>query len=171
MRSGTLGILACAMLVLGGCGRMGDSSLNPFRWFGGGSGAPRQQTLEPEGGYPTAIEDGRLPLAQITSAKWEPLYEGRMLVVTGLAASKGWWDVALVTEVPTPRGRIRPDQDGVLRLRLVGKPPLPDTFAAANPPQPASDTVTVALTLPNAALADLREVVITGAGNAITLRR
>ncbi|SIQ78082.1 hypothetical protein SAMN05421641_11415 [Paracoccus thiocyanatus] len=169
MRSLTLGILACAMLVPAGCGRMGDSGLNPLRWFGGG--APRQQTLEPEGGYPITAEDGRLPLAQVTAAKWEPLYEGRLLVVTGLAASKGWWDVALVTEVPMPRGRIRADQDGVLRLRLVGKPPLADTFAAANPPNPASDMATVALTIPNAALAGLREVVITGAGNAITLRR
>ncbi|KRW97669.1 hypothetical protein [Paracoccus sp. MKU1] len=169
MRSGTLGTLACAMLVLAGCGRLGDSSLNPFRWFGGGTA--QQQTLEPEGGYPTTVQDGRLPLAQVTGAKWEPLYEGRMLVVTGLAGSKGWWDVALVTEVPMPKGRIRPDASGVLRLRLVGKPPLPDTFAAANPPHPASDTVTVALTIPNAALADLREVVITGAGNAVSLRR
>ncbi|WP_313350941.1 hypothetical protein [Paracoccus sp. (in: a-proteobacteria)] len=170
MRSGTLGTLACAMLVLAGCGRMGDSSLNPFRWFGG-SRAAQQQTLEPKGGYPIVAQDGRFALAQVTSAKWEPLYEGRMLVVTGLAGSKGWWDVALVTEVPMPKGRIRPDENGVLRLRLVGKPPLPDTFAAANPPSPASDMVTVALTIPNAAVTELREVVITSATNIITLRR
>jgi len=170
MRSKTFGILACAVLTLAlaGCGRIGSSGWNPLRWGGGGTQQP--QSLEPKGGYPTAVEDGRLPLARITSAKWEPLYEGRMLVVTGLAASKGWWDLALMTEVPMPRGRIRPDQDGVLRLRLVGRPPLPDTFAAANPANPASDTVTVALTIPHAALAALREVVITGAGNAITLR-
>lgn len=156
------------MLVLAGCGRMGDSSLNPMRWFGG---SQQPQTLEPEGGYPTAVQDGRVPLAHVAGAKWEPLYEGRMLIVTGLAASKGWWDVALVTEVPMPRGRIRPDENGVLRLRLVGKPPLADTFAAANPPNPASDTVTVAMTIPNAVLPNLREVVITGAANTVTLRR
>ncbi|MFD2439787.1 hypothetical protein ACFSS8_06215 [Paracoccus kondratievae] len=94
-----------------------------------------------------------------------------MLVVTGLGASKGWWDVALVTEVPMPKGRIRPDENGVLRLRLVGKPPQPGTFAAVNPPNPASDTATVALTIPNAVLPSLREVVITGATNSVTLRR
>lgn len=167
MRTRTFGALACAMLVLAGCGRMGDSSLNPLRWFGGSS---KPQTLDPKGGYPAAVNDGRVPLAQVTGARWDPMYEGRLLVVTGLAASKGWWDVALVTEVPMPSGRIRPDENGVLRLRLVGKPPPPDTFAAANPANPVSDTITTALTIPNAVLPGLREVVISGASNAVTLR-
>lgn len=166
MRTRTIGTLACVMLMLAGCGRVADSRWNPMNW--GGSSQP--QTLAPKGGYPTATVDGRVPLAAVTSAKWDPLYEGRMLVVTGLGASKGWWEVALVTEVPMPSGRIRPDENGVLRLRLVGKPPLPNTFEAANPPNPASDTITVALTIPNAVLPSLREVVISGAGNAVTLR-
>lgn len=167
MQRKTLGYLACAMLVLAGCGRMGDSSLNPMRWFGGSS---EPQTLTPEGGYPSASFDGRTPVAHVAGAKWQPLYEGRMLVVSGLAASKGWWDVALVTEVPMPSGRIRPDENGVLRLRLVGKPPLPNTFEAANAPNPASDMLTVALTIPKAVLPQLREVVISGATNTVTLR-
>ena len=45
-----------------------------------------------------------------------------------------------------------------------------DTFAAANAATPASDMITVGLTLSAASLANLREVVISGAGNAITLR-
>lgn len=167
MQRKTLGYLVCAMLVLAGCGRMGDSGMNPMRWFGG---SPKPQTLAPKGGYPVASSDDRVPVAHVAGAKWQPLYEGRMLVVNGLAASKGWWDVALVTEVPMPSGRIRPDENGVLRLRLVGKPPPPDTFAAANAPDPASDMLTVALTIPNAALPQLREVVITGATNTVTLR-
>lgn len=155
------------MLVLAGCGGPG-SGWNPMGWFGSGSSAP--ETLVPDGGYPTAQTDGRLPLARVVSAKWDPLYEGRLLVVQGLASTKGWWDVALVTEVPMPKGRIRPDENGVLRLRLVGYPPQPDTFAAANAATPASDMITVGLTLSAASLANLREVVISGAGNAITLR-
>lgn len=167
MRTRTFALIGCAMLVLAGCGGPG-SGWSPSGWFGGGSQEP--QTLVPEGGYPTGINDGRMLLAHVSSAKWDPLYEGRLLVVTGLARTKGWWDVALVPEVPMPKGRIRPDENGVLRLRLVGYPPPPDTFAAANPPNPASDTITVGLTLPHASLANLREVVISSAGNAVTLR-
>ena len=168
MRTRTLALFGGAMLVLAGCGGPG-SGWNPLGWLDGGSSEP--QTLDPEGGYPTTVNDGRMPLAHVVSAKWDPLYEGRLLVVTGLGASKGWWDVALITEVPMPEGRIHPDENGVLRLRLVGNPPQPDTFAAANPPNPASDLITVSMTLSNANLTNLREVVITGAGNAVTLRR
>lgn len=167
MRTRTLALFGGAMLALAGCGGPG-SGWNPMGWFDGGSSEP--ETLAPEGGYPTAQTDGRAPLAHVVSAKWDPLYEGRLLVVTGLAQTKGWWEVALVTEVPMPKGRIRPDENGVLRLRLVGYPPMPNTFEAANPANPASDTVTVGMTLSHASLANLREVVISGAGNSISLR-
>ncbi|MTH63454.1 hypothetical protein [Paracoccus shanxieyensis] len=168
MRFRTLGYLCVAGLVLTGCGRFGsDSGLNPLGWFGGNS---QPQTLEPEGGYVTVTQDLRQPLAQITGARWEPLYEGRMLVVTGLGNSKGWWDVALVTEMAMPSGRIRPDQNGVLRLRLVGNPPAPQSAAARSAVNPASDTITTALTLSHEAMAGLTQVVITGAGNSVTLR-
>lgn len=167
MRIRTLGILGCALLAAG-CGRFSDSGLNPFGWFGGSN---QPTTLAPEGGYPTTSTDGRIGLAQVTGAKWDPLYEGRLLVVTGLPATKGWWKVALVTEVPMPPGRIAPDENGVLRLRLVGHPPATDSAEARMAPNPASDTVTVAMTLSNETLAKIREVVITGANNAVTLRR
>ena len=168
MRIRTLASIGCAMHVLAGCSRVSDSQWNPLGWFGGGSSEPT--TLAPEGGYPTASQDGRQPLARVISAKWEPLYEGRLLTVTGLAATKGWWDVELISEVAMPRGRIRADENGVLRLRLVGTPPNPETFAAANAAKPASDTSTVGMTLSTAAMSNLREVVISGAGNAISLR-
>lgn len=168
MRFTTLGYICVSALVLAGCGRFGsDSGLNPMGWFGGNAPPP---TLEPEGGYQTAVQDARTPLAQVTSARWEPLYEGRMLVVTGLPATKGWWDVELVTEVAMPSGRVRADQNGVLRLRLVGNPPAPDSVTAGRAPNPASDTVTAAMTLSNEALTGLTQVVITAAGNTVTLR-
>ncbi|HWL59069.1 MAG TPA: hypothetical protein VNQ78_20655 [Paracoccus sp. (in: a-proteobacteria)] len=172
MRIRTLGHIGCAMLVLAGCGRFGgdsDSSWNPFRWFGGGSNQPT--TLEPEGGYPTTTTDGRLGLAHITAARWEPLYEGRLLVVDAIPATKGWWNVALVTEVPMPRGRVRADATGTLRLRLVGNPPAKGTAAASSPANPTSDTITTAMTISNEALAGVDEVIITGGGNSVTLRK
>ncbi|MDS9468400.1 hypothetical protein RGQ15_12560 [Paracoccus sp. MBLB3053] len=170
MRIRTWGCVGCAIIAMAGCGRFGDSdsAWSPSSWFGG-SGKPA--TLEPEGGYPTSTFDGRQPVAFISGAHWEPLYEGRLLVVTTVPASKGWWDLALVTEQPMPRGRIRPDEFGVLRLRLVGNPPPAGSLAARSTPNPASDTATVGLTLSNETLARVREVVISGAGNAVTLRK
>ncbi|MFT4013321.1 MAG: hypothetical protein QM682_07920 [Paracoccus sp. (in: a-proteobacteria)] len=167
MRIRTLGILGCALLALVGCGRLAESRLNPMGWFDGPS---KPETLAPKEGYPTAKTDSRTPLAQITGARWEPLYEGRMLVVTGLANSKGWWHAALVTEQPMPPGRLAPDQNGVLRLRLLGNPPPADSPEARQPASPASDTISVALTISNENLADIREVVISGAANSVSLR-
>lgn len=169
MRIGTWASVGMVLLAAAGCARLSESRLNPMGWFGGGSSQPT--TLMPEGGYPTARDDARLGLAHITSARWEPLYEGRILVVTAVPATQGWWDVALVTEMRMPPGRIQPDQDGVLRLRLVGHPPPQGSAASRRAANPASDSVTAALTLSNEALADIREVIISGAGNAVSLRR
>ncbi|MDN3711649.1 hypothetical protein QWZ10_07080 [Paracoccus cavernae] len=176
MRTITFGLLTTAALVLAGCGGSGSGSagsassgLNPLGWFGGSSEAP--STLDPEGGYPTENADNRLPVAQITGAKWEPLYEGGMLTVTALPRTKGWWAMKLITEVPMPEGRIRPDENGVLRLRLVGLPPLANTFEASAPADPRSDTATVAMTFSHEALSGLRQVVITGANNSVSISR
>ncbi|MFO1164704.1 MAG: hypothetical protein U1E55_05965 [Paracoccus sp. (in: a-proteobacteria)] len=103
MRIRTLASIGCAMLVLAGCSRVSDSQWNPLGWFGGGSSEPT--TLAPEGGYPTASRRMAASLwRRVISAKWEPLYEGRLLTVTGLAATKGWWDV----EVPRGGDALRP---------------------------------------------------------------
>lgn len=163
----TLGYFGCVMLALSGCGRFSDSGWNPTGWFGGSS---EPATLDPEGGYPTAKQDGRVPVAAVTGAKWDPLYEGRILVARALPATKGWWDLALVTEVPMPPGRISPDENGVLRLRLMGKPPAENSFEAANAANPAIDTANVALTISNTELSRIREVVISAGNNAVTLR-
>lgn len=93
-----------------------------------------------------------------------------MLVVTGQPATKGWWAAALVTEVPMPEGRIRGDENGTLRLRMVALPPLVNTYPASAPAS-ANDQIEVAMTLSHDALATIREVVITSATNSVTLRR
>lgn len=161
-------LTTCALLAA--CGGRGDSSLNPLRWFGGGSAPQGPATLEPDGGYPTGT-DARLAVPQLVSARWEPTVEGRLLVVTAMAPVKGWWNLALVTERPQPPGRVRPDADGVLRLRLVGLPPPADSTDARRPAQPGPDTLTVAFPLSNAALNRIDAVTVSGGNNALTLRR
>lgn len=143
--------------------------MNPLRWFGGGSKTPT--TLDPDGGYPTQKNDNRIPVAQITGAKWEPLYEGGLLTVTALPSTKGWWAMKLITELPMPEGRIHGDENGVLRLRLVGLPPLENTFEASAAADPRVDTATVGITLSHEALTGIDQVVISGANNSVTIRR
>lgn len=159
-------VLICLALIPSGCGRA-DSALKPWRWLQGTAREPA--TLEPAGGY--RRDDPRAPVAQILSARWEPLTEGQLLVVTGLPSTTGWWNAALVPETPQPAGRLRADDDGVLRLRLLASPPPAD----ADPPQraarPGADTITTALAISTVALAGIEQVTIEGAANAITLQR
>jgi len=156
-------IAACLMLA--GCG---DSSLNPMRWFGGQPAPRGPQTLTPAEGYDSR-DDSRLPVAQVLSARWERTVEGRLLVVTAMAPTKGWWNIELVTETPRPAGRVLPDPDGVLRLRLVGAPPPKDSQAARTAARPGPDTLTVALPINSSVLLRMDSVVVTGAANAISL--
>lgn len=160
--------LLMSALLLSGCGgRLGDSSLNPFRWFGGGT---PPQSLEPEQGYGRAA-DARPGIPVITGAAWQPTNEGRLLVVTAMTPTKGYSGVALETARPQPAGRISPDADGVLRLRMVGQPPAADSPAARLPARPETDLITAALSLSAVQLSRISAVEISGAANQVTLRR
>lgn len=159
--------LLIAALVLSGCGRIGDSSWNPLSW-GGGTVAP--DTLAPEGGYPVQ-GDARPAIPQILGAEWQPLAEGRLLVLRGFAPVKGYHSAALVTARPQPSGRLAPDADGVLRLRFVAVPPMADAPAARLPASPPTDTITVALPITHAQLSRLTAIEIAGGDRIISMRR
>lgn len=162
LKQTTLSLAALAFLA--GCG---DSSLNPTRWFGG----PRDTgptTLDPKGGY--GPSDARMAFGQIVATKWEPTNEGRLLVVTAMPPTQGYWNVALIPEVAQPEGRLATDADGVLRLRLVGNPPPRDSVEARRPAR-QGDLITAAISVPNGALSRMSQVVVSGAQNAVTVRR
>lgn len=156
--------LLIATVALVGCGRSGDSGWNPLNW----ASAPAP-SLEPEGGY-TQVEDERPAFPQITTARWEPLNEGRLLVVQGFAPVRGYSSVELVTVRPMPGDRISPDADGVLRLRLVGVPPAPGS-ASALPARPGVDEITAAMSLSSVQLSQIVAVEIASAANVVTLQR
>jgi hypothetical protein len=163
--------LLISTLVLSGCGgRFSDSGWNPLGWLGGGGGTPDRATLEPEEGY-ASLADSRPGIPQITGARWEPLSEGRLLVVTAMAPTKGYNSVEIVTARPQPRGRISPDADGVLRLRMVGLPPLPDSDAARLPARAETDQITAAFALSYRQLAGITAIEIASASNVVTIRR
>lgn len=160
--------LLVSVLLLSGCGGFGDSSLNPFGWFGGG-GKEQPVSLIPEDGTVVANLPAGIP--QIMSARWEPLNEGRLLVATGTAPTKGYHDARLVPIRPQPGDRLSPDPDGVLRLRFAASPPAPDSQAARLPANPAVDSITVALAISSVELARISRIEISGATNIITLSR
>lgn len=161
--------LLLSALLLSGCGGFSDSGWNPLGWFGGG-GSKGLSTLAPEGGFAQS-GDPRPDIAQVSSAKWEPALDGRILLATANAPTKGYHDAALITLRPHPGGRIEPDEDGVLRLRFVAVPPHPSDPVASLPANPAVDSLTAALSLPAIVVARISSVEISGAANTITLRR
>lgn len=171
MRRLTAPLLISALLLAGCGGRFGDSGWNPLGWMGGGGGRDRgPSTLEPVGGY--AVSGDQSPaIPQLLSARWEPLNEGRLLVVTGIGPTKGYHGARLITAVPQPEGRISPDADGVLRLRFVALPPPPEAAAARLPANPAVDVITVALPLSHTQLAGVTRVEIAGASNLLSIAR
>lgn len=161
--------LLIATLALAGCGgSFSDSGWNPLGWFGSDAGPA---TLEPEGGYTQTNADIRPSIAAVTGARWEALNEGRLLVVTGMTPTKGYWDVALIPERPSPAGRLTPDPDGTLRLRLVGLPPAPGSPEARMIATPEADTITAAVSLSSNVLAGVEQVVISGASNVISISK
>lgn len=156
--------LLIATIALVGCGRLGDSRWNPLSW-----GSAPTRSLEPEGGY-AQVSDTRPDIPQITAARWEPLNEGRLLVVEGFAPVRGYSSVALVTARPQPGDRLAPDADGVLRLRMVGVPPAPGSPAAL-PARPGVDEIRTAMAISSVQLSRIAAVEITSAGNVVRLGR
>ena len=156
--------LLIATSALVGCGRLGDSRWNPLSW-----GSAPTRSLEPEGGY-AQVSDTRPDIPQITAARWEPLNEGRLLVVEGFAPVRGYSSVALVTARPQPGDRLAPDADGVLRLRMVGVPPAPGSPAAL-PARPGVDEIRTAMAISSVQLSRIAAVEITSAGNVVRLGR
>lgn len=169
MKRTTAPLLVISALLLAGCGgRFSDSGWNPLGWMGPREKAPA--TLAPQGGYGASAAQRPL-VPQLLDARWEPLGEGRLLVVRGIGPTKGYYDARLVTAVPQPAGRIAPDMDGVLRLRFEALPPSPDTAAARLPADPAVDAITVALPLSHTQLGAVSSVEISGAANLLSIRR
>ncbi len=167
--------LACAAALLAACGggsrgeTGGGRRWNPVRWITAPLSSEGPQTLEPEGGYGKA--DARTPIAQILSARWEPLNEGRLLVVTAIAPTKGWHDAGLVNQTAQPRGRIVPDADGVLRLQMLGSPPPAGSVDARRAASPGADTITAAMPISTAELRNIGAVTVSGGVNAVTIQR
>ena len=137
------------VLVLAGCGAMRESRLNPFNWFGRSAPVEKVEVA----GAPAV--DPRALVATVTDMQVDSFSDGAIVRATGQTPTQGWWAAELV-ERPI-------DKDGVLVLEFRLLPPITPTDV--NTPQ--SRSVTVATTLSNVKLSQIRRVVVQGQTNAL----
>lgn len=153
MRKPLLAALSVALL-LGACGAVRDSRLNPFNWFGGSEETTTDATVV------TAPEDRR-PLAdQIVDMAVEPIPGGAIVRATALPATQGHWNAELVKDeaASTPEALV---------YRFILLPPLTPKRVST----PQSREVTAAVSLSNIRLQGVRQITVQGLQNARTSRR
>ncbi|WP_434620367.1 hypothetical protein [Tabrizicola sp. M-4] len=142
-----------AVMVVASCGRIRESRLNPFNWFG------RARRREAVPAAPEAPQDPRLLVAEVVSLSVDPYSTGAIVRAKGIPPSQGWWEAELV---PRPI-----DENGVLVYDFRVFPPLIETPAGT----PRSREITVAASLSTVALDPVTEIVVQGATNALSSRR
>lgn len=76
--------------VLVGCGRVSESRLNPFNWFGGD-----RETVEVTADTTADVRDDVL-IAQVLSLTVDPTQGGAIVSAIGLATTQGFWEAELV---------------------------------------------------------------------------
>lgn len=157
MRTATTALLIGA-LTLSACGRVAESRLNPFNWFGRSEAAPAATPVPAADAVP---EDGRLTVAEVTGLEVTRTPGGALVVARGLPPTQGWWDaelMALNDGVPV---------DGVLTY----------AFRVAQPPEsrrvstPQSRELTAGVFLSDQSLDGVRRIVVQGTANSRSVSR
>ncbi len=143
-------------LVLGACGTVRDSRLNPMNWFGRES----TETLAPSGGWASEV-DRRALVPTVTALEIIQTTGGAVVYASGVTQTQGWWDVELR---PVNRGR---PVDGALVYEFVVAAPRTQTAVSTE----GSRTVTAGVKVPQARLAGVQRVVVRGAGNQRSVTR
>lgn len=146
----TIAALLIAAVAVTGCGRVRDSKLNPFNWFGG---SKEEVTVQVVDGVP---QDPRPLVQQVTALEVARQPGGAIVTATGLPPTQGWFDAALV---PEGDGSVK---DGVLTYRFVVNAPL--ELRRTSTPQ--SREVTAAVFLSDIRLQEVRKIVVQGASNS-----
>lgn len=150
-------LAAMAMvLVLGACGSVRDSRVNPLNWFSRDS----TETLAPRSGW-TGQADRRALVPVVSELEVIPTTGGAVVRASGVTATQGWWDVEL-----RALNDARP-VDGVLVYEFVVAEPRRATGTSTE----ASRTVTAGVKLTNSRLVGVRSIVVRGAQNQRSVAR
>lgn len=143
-----------AVALVASCGRIRESRLNPFNWFGGSRRRERVADTRP-----VEVQDPRLLVAQVVSLNVDPYSSGAIVRAKGIPPTQGWWEAELVA---------RPlDENGVQVYDFRVFPPVTDT----DPGTPQSREITVAVSISNVKLDQITEIVVQGETNALSSRR
>lgn len=148
MRAPLLVILSAA-LMLGGCGTVRESRLNPFNWFGG-------STVEVVAVAPGQVPADPRPLVDlVVEMSVDRAPGGAIVQATGRPPRQGYWKAALV------RDRATPGADGVVVYDFRVAPPDRPTSVGTEP----SREVTAAVYLTDQDLETIRAIVVRGDRN------
>ena len=159
MKTPLLALLALS-LTLAGCGAARESRLNPFNWFGRCAEGPATLAVAED-----RPGDHRPLVAEVVALEVNPTPGGAIVTALGQTPTQGWWAGELVAD---NRGE---PVEGVLTYRFHIAAPHPGSPAADRVSTPQSREVTVAVQLSNIALAGVRRIVVTGAGNSRAVSR
>ena len=142
-----------AVGAVGACGRVRDSRLNPFNWFG----RSRDETVEVE--QSDFNDDPRRYVEQVVSLNVDPTPEGAIIRTVGLPPFQGYWDAELVQ-------RSDPDPTRLIYEFRVA-PPLRQTRQGTQP----SREIIAGIAVSNARLRGVRTITVVGRANQRSVRR
>ena len=165
----TIGLLLIATLTLSACGRVRDSAINPFNWFGGSetveTTAEEVNPLIPQEREsllrrPEAAYAGTL-VADLTTLKIERVAGGAIIRVKGIASTQGAFDVRM-----EPENEDQEPVKGVLTYTLLAVQP---PGFRQGPAQ--SREITAAVFRTDQELANVRTIRVVGANKTLQSRR
>ncbi|MEJ5217063.1 hypothetical protein WG622_02320 [Cognatishimia sp. D5M38] len=165
----TIGLLLIATLTLSACGRVRDSAINPFNWFGGSETVeapaeeinpliPRERESllrRPEAAYAGTL------VADLTTLKIERVAGGAIIRVKGIASTQGAFDVRM-----EPENEDQEPVKGVLTYTLLAVQP---PGFRQGPAQ--SREITAAVFRTDQELANVRTIRVVGANKTLQSRR
>ena len=150
----TIAALLVAALAVTGCGRIRDSKLNPFNWFGGS----REEVTQIVDGVP---QDPRPLVQEVTGLEIARQPGGAIVTATGLPPTQGWYDAELIP------ANSEEAEEGVLTYRFVVNQPL--ELRRSSTPQ--SRELTAAIFLSDIRLQNVQKIVVQGASNSRSTSR
>jgi len=146
-----IALVLTILVTLASCGRIAESRLNPFNWFGRDRAAAAAT--------PVVVAEHPRPLvSQVISVSVEQAPGGAILRAVGLPPRQGYWEPALLG--PTRQGDI-------LIYQFRAQPPLSPTRVST---QPSREIVEGAF-ISDQTLAGVREIQVLGAQASRVVRR